>query len=520
MSITKLEPTCDVETFTDLPVGEQLLKKLQWSTDLLSFIEDPAGLAITLWDSQRDILGEFLQLNDEGRRVKSEMVFVSGMRGGKTTIAAIITLCEIARLQFLDNPQKFYELAPNSEIMCVNVAPNEQQALDTVFRRAKELVMNSPYFMSLGLNATYNTIKFPKSVTLKALGSSTSGNVGRTVKCFVADEVSSFQDNSARRGPSEIYFKLSKSTGTFNKWNENVRVAISSPAYKGDFITTLHEQAVEEQWAWCMPIWKATWDLNPNMDKETLAAERKRDPISFDRDFGAAPSLEQESFFNPGLLDVLEKNSIGHMNLFVGEPDPKSREGFIPILDENKLDIRNYPNATSWYIAADPSVKNDGFGLSVGYLGTDDKVYIIGSTVFKANKGEEISTEVVADIIKRLITIFPIEYYIYDVYLHSQLLDLVRQNSVQTQHHIVNLNDWITTRSNLYDGNASVPQSAYLFKEFNELLLIKNQKVDHPRHGSKDMADTAAQVISFVRREQEEARLSNTGVLTNFMGSF
>jgi hypothetical protein len=520
MSVTTLETTCDVSLFEDLPAGEQLLKKLKWSTDLLSFIEDPAGLGLTLWDSQREILGQFLELNDEGYRKKSEMVFVSGMRGGKTTIAAIITLCEIARLQFLDNPQKFYNIASNSEIMCVNVAPNEQQALDTVFRRAKEIIMNSPFMMSLHPTATYNTIKFPKQVTLKALGSSTSGNVGRTVKCFVADEVSSFQDNSARRGPSEIYFKLSKSTGTFSKWNENVRVAISSPAYKGDFITTLHDQAVEEKWDWCMPIWKATWDLNPNMDKETLAEERKRDPISFDRDFGAQPSQEQESFFNPVMLAEVKKKSIHHLNLFIGDPDPKSRDAFIPILDENRLDLHLYPNYVDWYIAADPAIKNDAFGLSIGYLGNDDVVYVVGSTVFKAARGEEINTDDIANILKRLIQTFPVSVYIYDVYLHNTLLDLVRLHSVRTEHNIVNLNDWILTRNDLYLERASVPHSEYLFRELNELLLIKNQKVDHPRSGSKDMADTAAQLISFVRREQEEARLSTNGVVTNYMGRF
>lgn len=519
MTVTKLEITCDPTIYSNLSPGERLLKKLEWSSDVVSFFEDPAGVGMTLWESQKEILRSFFKFDENGRRIKSEMVFVSGMRGGKTTIAACITLYEIARLQFLDNPQEHYGIAKNSEIMCINVAPNETQALDTVFRRAKELIMDSPYFTSLLPTATYNTIKFPKFITLKALGSSTGGNVGRTIKCFVADEVSSFQDNSQRNGPKEVYFKLSKSTGTFSKWNENIRVAISSPAYKGDFITTLHNQAVEEKWTWCVPIWKATWDLNPNMDKETLAAERKRDPISFDRDFGANPSLEQEAFFNPAILEATEPLQ-KPLNLFIGEPDPKSRDAFIPIIDEARLDLRLYPDYQEWYLAVDPAIKNDAFGLSVGYLGNDDVIHIVGSTVFKAARGEEINTNDVADIINRIIQVFPVGAYVYDIYLHNTLLDLVRRDSIRTEHHILNLNDWIMCRNDLYLGRAFVPRSKYLFKEFYELLLIKNQKVDHPRSGSKDMADTAAQLISFVRREQEEARLSTNGVVTNFMARF
>jgi hypothetical protein len=519
LTTTKLDVTCDISLYEKLSPGERLLKKLKWSTDVVAFLEDPEGVGMTLWESQKEILRSFFVFDENGRRIKSELVFVSGMRGGKTTIAACITLYEIARLQFLDNPQTHYGIAKNSEIMCINVAPNETQALDTVFRRAKELIMDSPFFMSLQPSATYNTIRFPKYITLKALGSSTGGNVGRTIKSFVADEVSSFQDNSMRNGPKEVYFKLSKSTGTFSKWNENVRVAISSPQYKGDFITTLHAQAVEEKWDWCVPIWKATWDLNPNMDKETLAAERKRDPISFDRDFGANPSLEQEAFFNPAILEDIEKRSM-LVNLFIGEPDPKSRDAFIPIIDEARLDLRLYADYQDWFIAADPAIKNDAFGLSIGYLGNDDVIHVVGSTVFKAAKGEEINTNDVADILRRLVQAFPVSVYIYDIYIHNTLLDLVRLHSVRTEHHILNVNDWVIARNDLYQDRASVVRSKYLFKEFNELLLIKNQKVDHPRSGSKDMADTAAQVISFVRRDQEEARLSTNGVQTFHMGRF
>src|SRR3972149_593141 len=123
-------------------------------------------------------------------------------------------------------------------VFCINVAHSEEQALDTVFRREKEILTNSPFFCSFSPDLTYNTVRFPKNITIKALGSAVSSGVGRTVKSFVADEVSSFKD-SEKNSPEEIYFKLANSTGTFKKWNEDVRVAISSIAEPGDFITTL-----------------------------------------------------------------------------------------------------------------------------------------------------------------------------------------------------------------------------------------------------------------------------------------
>ena len=520
MTVTKIEPTCNVDDWDKLPIQEKFRLKLIWSTDPVAFWMDTAGGNFKLWDSQVAILKPFFAINEDGTRKINELVFQSGMRGGKTTISALITLTELFRLLIIDNPQEKYGLANNSEIMFINVAPNEQQALDTVFRRATEIIMNSPFLSAQNPYATYNTIRFPKSLTIKALGSNTGGNVGRTVKCFVADEVSSFLDNSSRRGPREIYFKMSKSTGSFKKWNENIRVAISSPAYQGDFITTLIKEAREQNSPRVLAIELPTWDLNPNMSYETLKEERDRDPISFDRDYGGKPHAEMEGFFNPSLLKIVKENSMKNFNLFVGECDPNSRDEFYPILDYTKLDIKHFPLAGDWFLGTDPAVKNDAFGLSIGYQDINGNIVVVGSTVFKAAKGEEINTDEIRKILKELLEAFPIRFYLFDVYLHSELQSMVRGYSVQTIQNTLDVNDWILLRNDLYDDKAKVPYSEYLFKEFNELLLIKNKKIDHPRSGSKDMADSACQVVSYIRREEEEARLHNVAVPTYFMGRF
>ena len=284
---TKLEATCETKDWSALPITEQFALQLQASVDPVFFWEHPAMGNVPLWDSQKEMLRTMYVLDKETqKRLKSELVFVSGRRGGKTTMAALIALYEVARLLFMQNPQKHYKLLNNSEIFCLNVAPSEQQALDTVFKRAKELLSNSPWFMCVEAYHTYNTVRFPKNITFKALGSSVSSGVGRTVKCFIADEVSSFTD-SEKHSPEEIYFKMGNSTANFKPWNENIRIAISSIAGPGDFITDLYKQADKEKWPWAVLSWKKTWELNPTLPLEALAEERKRNPDIFDRDYGA-----------------------------------------------------------------------------------------------------------------------------------------------------------------------------------------------------------------------------------------
>ena len=368
---------------------------------------------------------------------------------------------------------------------------------------------------------TFNKAKFPKHITLKALGSNVKSNVGRTIKCFVADEVSSFED-AEKHSPEEIYFKLSNSTGTFKKWNENIRVAISSIAAPGDFITSLFKQADREKWHWAVTIWKKTWELNPNMGLDVLEEERKRNPDIFDRDYGAEEGVSIKSFFNTYKLDECKKIAF-KTNVFEGEPpiDKLHKKfGFMPTLDVDMLDYKRYPDAVTWFIGSDPAIRKDAFGLSLGYIAVNGKIHIIGSTVFIASKGSEINTQ---DVIKLLIPILqclPISIYIFDIYFHSDIQRVMRDYNVNTIQHTLKLNDWIYLRNDLSEQTCIVPMVDLLFKEYQELQLINGRTVDHPSSGSKDQADSTAQIVSYVRREEEENKNMAKAVMTYQVATF
>jgi len=205
-------------------------------------------------------------------------------------------------------------------------------------------------------------------------------------------------------------------------------------------------------------------------------------------------------------------------NLFLGTPSVYSKSGFVPDIDYSLLKIAS--DATEYYVTVDPSVKHDAFGLSVGYLSINQESKVIGSTIFKAYKNEEIITKDISEILKPIFESLPVRYYIYDVYLHSELRELAARYGISPLFNQLTLNDWIFTRNDLYNDVLSVPYSNYLFKEFKELLIIRNKKVDHPPSGSKDQADTIAQFSSFIRRQQEEARLKSSGVVTHYIGRF
>ena len=506
-----LEATCDVSLWTKLTPGEKLLLELKGSSDPTYFWEHPAMGNFPLWPAKKELLTKFFKYEDNFRKY-NELIFPAGMRSGKTMTAGLISLTEIYKLLMMKNPQTHYNLTPNTEITTLNVANSRDQAKDTVFRKIKEIVADSPFFMSQEPDLTAYEMKFPKNIKAKALGSALGSAVGRTAKCFVADEIADYDD------PQDTYQKLSKATANFAKWGEDVKVMIGSPGFEGDYFLNYYHRAVDEKWPHTLTIWKPSWELNPDTPYEVLVKERMKDPERFDRDFGAQPLSIRENLFNHVLLKQTEKVNRQVRNLFIGEPIFGSRDGFTPALDPSMLKIA--PDALDYYMMVDPSIKHDAFGLSIGYLSTSSECKVIGSTVFISPKNEEINTENIKEIFKPILEAFPIKYYIYDVYLHTELRDMVIKYGAQPILHQLNLNDWIFTRNDLYDGRLIVPYSDYLYKEFRQLLVIRNKKADHPPSGSKDQADTIAQFDSFIRRLEEEARLKSDAVPSHFVAQF
>jgi len=508
-----LDASCDPDDWNNIPTGEKLLLELKASVDPIFFWNHPKMGNYPLWPAKAELLTDFYKYDSDGKRLYSELIFMGGMRSGKSMGAGQISLIETYKLLMMKNPQEHYKLGPGTEITNINVANSRDQAKDTVFRKIIELVQNSPYFMSMNPDYTSYQLKFPKNIVCKALGSNLSSNVGRTVKSFVADEIATYDD------PEDTYQKLSKSTINFMKWNEGVKVMIGSPTYEGDYLTTTLKRAREEKWSTTLTLWKPTWELNPDSpDEETRDIERAKDPERWDRDMGAQPMTMRENLFNGALLaNVAERCKIVR-NLFMGHPDKLSRDAFIPEIDFTQLVVD--PNALDYYVTTDPAVLHDSFGLSVGYLSGDNKIKVIGSTIFKAAKNDEISTNEIAKVLKPIFETLPVKYYIFDVYLHNELQLMAQRYGISVIQNIVKLPDWIYTRNDLYNGNTTVPHSDYLFKEFRELIIINNKKVDHPRSGSKDQADTIAQLTSFIRREQEEARLNNGNSVSHFVATF
>ena len=238
--IDYLEANCDMELWTE-KIGhmEKLQCELKASMDPVFFWNHPSMGNVKLWPAQKDLLEKFYSLDENKRRKYNELLFDAGRKGGKTTCAALIILTELMRLLLIPNPQEHYGILAGTNITLFMSAAGEKQTLRTIFPRVRQLLESSPFFMSFAdsVNVTHGKIEFPKHITLEAVGSNIRTAVGRSVKCFVAEEINSVGKDNGEISPDKLYNKLSKSTTEFIPTGEDIRVAISSRTAGYDFLS-------------------------------------------------------------------------------------------------------------------------------------------------------------------------------------------------------------------------------------------------------------------------------------------
>jgi len=490
--------TCDISAWTSLSPAEKSAIVLRASYDPVYFWCNPLLGNCEPWPSQKKILLDFYKVDPvTGRRIYSDLMMLAGRRSGKTTLTSLISGFEVFRLFMYKNPQLHYKIAPNSEIQIINVAPKKEQAVETIFGRTCELVRNSPWFMSQKLDYVNTSLRFTeKNIVIQPFGSNSLTGVGRTAKAFLADECSYFTDTENGRSAKDVYNELSKSTSTFLPFNEGVNVAISSVRFDGDFLTDRYYKSQESPKGWenTLRLWEPTWKLNPYLTEEVLADEKLKDPDEYMRQYGAEPGMSIKTFFEENLMNYILEGNKTRENIFAEEGVYKS------------MDFKPAPDAMYYIIATDPSAKNDSFGLAIGYVTRDNRIVIQGVTSFKAPKGQLIDTEKVRRTIQPLLNKFYVRYYIFDIYMHSDLVSLVQNHGVEAFQHNLNRADWLRFKDDLRDEPPKTRLVPFeqLFDELSQLVDVKEKKVDHPPKGSKDAADACCQIASFIRRNEEK----------------
>jgi hypothetical protein len=252
-----------------------------------------------------------------------ELVLVLGRRSGKSFLVSAIALYELYRLISMGHPQARYGLMEFDQIVLLNVAKNEEQAKNAIFSKIKQTVLASPYFNPfIGKDTelemrflTDHDIKenerrtaqglnpFSGSLTLKCGSSSASGLVGLTCWCIIMDEIAAMAGDNPDSGLDyALYDDLKPSLATFGK--DGKMMMLSNPKGPIGLLHDLHENRVEDPTTLIMRL--PTWLANPNIGKEFLDNEKKKNPSEFQMQYGAEfGASSQDPMFMADLINSM-----------------------------------------------------------------------------------------------------------------------------------------------------------------------------------------------------------------------
>jgi hypothetical protein len=468
-----------------------LRSELRAMQDVSYFVEDPELLnAPWMWPKQKEVIRDFYT---EAKKYR-DMILIWGMRAGKTTVASVIACYEAFKLINMGYPNRRYGLPKGTEIFIINVATSDRQARDTVFAHTKARIDNSPWFQRQKVTEHFNEFIFKVkdgTVIIRSEHSNSASLAGKTVICATFDELSRFKDTGGNQSGEMVYDTLSRSVRTFG--GDGKRVVITSPMYNDDYAMRLYGLYKNNPHWYCRKY--PTWEVNPTITFQDLEDEFLKDPESAWRDYGATPSAALEVYFKEPekIYQCMRTDIKNPVN-----PDAVTAKEQIA----GFVGLNNVP----YTLAGDPALKNDAFGLCLSHQDNKtDKVIVDLLHRFTPTntreEGDESPTayEVNASFVREFIFELNkkcwIETFITDTWQFPETIQAIRGDGITVEQNHVTKTEYDKLKELMYTKRIEYPNYEFVIEELKSLEMLRSQRIDHPRGGSKDVADAMANSV-------------------------
>jgi len=332
-------------------------------------------------------------IRKKGLKFYDELAVSAGQRSGKSALVAMISAYLLHRMLKLQNPNEVYGLMSSNVLHGTFVALTFGQAKENLWDPFYGNILESPWFSGYNSMLLHfsrkrgdelvklkdNFINY-KHRRLLIYPASPDKRIlrGRTRWLGAIDELGWFDSEATSKkikaNANETYASLGNSLRTLRSKAEklmrqgfyNVPTAyflnISSPSSARDKIMDLVKKSQGS--AKTYGIVKPTWELNPDVTRESLAEDFRRDPVVAMRDFGAQPPLSSSPFIgNPST--VLE--CVGDKRNWIEIDYARKRSPDGSVKRYAKL-RRVKPSGMPSILAIDAGYSNNSFAMCVAHI--------------------------------------------------------------------------------------------------------------------------------------------------------
>jgi hypothetical protein len=520
------EKPVDAKTFVESPdyLGQPPLSDIQYDiVEAMSQIFRKEDLQILMGVEKGSAYFD--------KYTKNEIILQLGKGSGKDFVSTVACAYVVYKLLCLKDPARYYGKPSGDAIDIINVAINAQQAKNVFFKGFKTKIEKSPWFAGR-YDPKVDSIGFDKSITVYSGHSERESHEGLNLLMAVLDEISGFATevgtgNDQGKTADNIY-KAFRGTIDSRFPDLGKTVLLSFPRYQGDFISKRYEEVIMEkdvierrhkfiineelpegpdnefEIVWeedhiktykyprMFALKRPTWDVNPTRKIDDFK-------IAFITDLGDAmmrflctPTYSSDAFFKQ--KDKLEKcmtlrNPVDNHRRF--------EESFKP--DPDKI----------YYIHADLAQKHDKCAVAIAHVDKWVNIQVIKDyqqvapiVVVDAVAWWEPKIEGPVDLSevkKWIINLrrqgFNIGMVTFDRWQSFDIQQELKAVGIKTDTVSVGKKHYEDLAMMIYEERVAIPLIPLLLDEMSELKIMNNNKVDHPRKKSKDLADAVCGAV-------------------------
>jgi len=516
----------DVKTFVESPdyLNQPPLSAIQYDiVEAMSQIYKKNDL--------QNLLGADIGARHYEKYTKNEIILQLGKGSGKDHTSTVACAYIVYKLLCLKDPARYFGKPSGDAIDIINVAINAEQAKNVFFKGFKNKIEKSPWFAGK-YDPKVNSISFNKSITVYSGHSERESHEGLNLFMAVLDEISGFATevntgNDQGKTADNIY-KAFRGTVDSRFPDLGKVVLLSFPRFAGDFISKRYEDVIadkevverrhkfiineelpegpdnEFEIVWeedhilsykyprMFALKRPTWEVNPTRKIEDFK-------IAFLTDMGDAmmrflciPTYSSDSFFKQ--KDKLQKC----MTL---------RN---PLDSHRRFDLSFKPDPDKiYYVHADLAQKHDKCAVAIAHV---DKwvniqvikdyeqvapIVIVDAVAWWEPKveGPVNLSEVKNWIINLRREGFNIGMVSFDRWQSFDIQQELKAVGLKTDTVSVSKKHYEDLAMMIYEERIAMPMILLLLEEMSELKIMRNNRIDHPRKKSKDLADAVCGAV-------------------------
>ncbi|UMO76289.1 terminase large subunit [Streptomyces phage Tomas] len=462
----------------------------------------------------------------------NEVIACLGKGSGKDFTSTIACAYIVYLLLCLRDPAKYFGKPAGDSIDILNIAINAAQANNVFFKGFKSRIEGSPWFAGK-FTTKAGHIAFDKNVNVYSGHSEREAWEGYNLLYCVLDEISGFAldstSGSEQAKTADAVYKMYRASVDSRFPAEGKVVLLSFPRFKSDFISQRYDDVVAEKqitekthtfkvdpdlpdgiegnefsimWeqdhiiSYTIPrvfaLKRTTWEVNPTKNINDFTRAFFTDPVD---------ALTRFACMAPEAIDAFFKDREKVESAFVRpngvDETGAYRSDFVP-----KDNVR-------YYIHVDLAQKHDHCAVSLAHVekfvqkkigGQINEVlpFVVVDAVrwWTPKPGKDVDFADVREYITGLKRRgFDLRLVTFDRWNSEDQMKYLRSVGIKSEVLSVAKKHYEDLSWVIYDQRLVGPHEDILIRELLQLRITKNDKIDHPRTGSKDLADATCGAV-------------------------